>query len=245
MTSKFDNLMVLGRPASGKSEFLDFMKNQVTEAQRLEKFHIGKFVEIDDFPWIWEKFMDDDVWEKVGQSRKYSANYMPNNPGMAPHGSPLFDFCMEKFNVEIDKRYLQKPEFYNENTLLIEFARGGENGFEHALNLLSKPILEKSSIFFIYVTPGESWRRNVARYEENKRHSILSHMVPKETYDCYYTTHDWLELTKEQPHGYVTIKGINIPFVTMNNEPESTDPVILNDRYGPALRKLMELQKNK
>ena len=55
MTKTFDHLFILGRPAAGKSEFMDFMK-KISDAERSERFHIGHFVELDDFVWLWEKF---------------------------------------------------------------------------------------------------------------------------------------------------------------------------------------------
>lgn len=235
----FKHLMLLGRPAAGKSEFIDFMK-KISDAEREEKFHIGKFVEVDDFPWIWEKIAEDDVWEKATGKRLYSRCYMPGNPSVAPEGAPLYDFCMEKFNRVIKKDFLGKPEFYNEHTLIIEFSR---REFEKALNKLQPEILENSAILHIYVTKDESWRRNVARYQEKLKHSILAHMLPKETFDHFYSENDWNALTHNEPCGCLTVHGVKVPFVTMNNEPESVDPVVLDRRYGESLRKLMELKR--
>jgi hypothetical protein len=69
-------------------------------------------------------------------------------------------------------------------------------------------------------------------------------MVPKETFDYYYSDHNWLELTHDEPVGNLNLNGVKVPFVTMNNEPESTDPVVLEKRYGNALNKLFELYNN-
>lgn len=240
MTKTFDHLLLLGRPASGKSEFIDFMK-KVPADVRAKKYHVGKFEEADDFVWIWEKFVEDDFWERAGYGRLYSKKYMPGNPGLAPEGERLFEFCMQKFNDVIAEKYLKRDEFYDDGTLFVEFARGRKNAFKNALGALKPEILERAAILFIYVTKKESWRRNVARYQENLKHSILSHMVPKETFDYYYSEHDWLELTGEKPFGYIEMHGLKIPFVTMNNEPESTDPEILDKRYGSALNQLYGL----
>lgn len=244
MVQTFDHLLLLGRPASGKSEFIDFMK-KIPEGLRSKKYHIGKFEEVDDFVWIWEKFMEDDLWEKAGYPRLYSENYMPGNPGMAPGGAKLFRFCMQKFNEVITQNYLSRPEFYNQKTLFIEFARGRKDAFNEALEALKPEVLKRAAILFIYVTREESWRRNVARYQEEKKHSILAHMLPKETFDYFYSDHDWLDLTGSSPNGYIATQGLKVPFVTMNNEPESTDPIVLDGRYGDALGKLFELYHEK
>lgn len=234
----FDNILLLGRPASGKSEFIDFMKN-VPDKERAEKYHIGKFKELDDFPWIWEKFMEDDLWEKAGYPRRFS--FGGENPGLSKEGSPLFDFCLQKFNAEYERHYLENETFYLDATLFIEFSRGGQRAYQEALHKLQAGILQRSVILFIFVSYEESLRRNEARYQEKLQHSILAHKVPQETMELFYQTHDWLELTQNKESGYLTMQHIKIPFVTMNNEPELVEKVLLGRRYALALNRLMEL----
>ncbi len=48
MKNNFYVLLIIGRPASGKSEIIDFLK-RVPADERREALHIGNFVEIDDF----------------------------------------------------------------------------------------------------------------------------------------------------------------------------------------------------
>jgi hypothetical protein len=241
MTAIFQHLLVLGRPACGKSEFIDFLKHS-TPDMRAGRLHIGRFEEVDDFPWIWEKFQEDALWEKAGYDRLYTQEYMPGNPGMAPKGAKLFDWCMHKFNDVIASQYLARPGFYLESTLLIEFSRGGAGGFGRALGILSPQILERAAIFYINVSREESWRRNVARYQEKLKHSILAHMVPRETYDYFYDTNDWDELTAGRPSGRLRLSGVDVPFISMSNEPESTDPAVLEERYAAALGRLWQLR---
>ena len=244
MSDIFKHLLVLGRPACGKSEFIDFLKH-ASDDMRRARLHIGRFEEVDDFPWLWEKFQEDVIWEKAGYERLYTQEYMPGNPGMAPKGAKLFDWCMHKFNEVIRDQYTSKPGFYDASTLLIEFARGGANGFRRALGMLEPHVLEGAAIFHIHVSREESWRRNVARYQEKLRHSILAHMVPRETYDYFYDTNDWAELTGGQPSGWLEFGGVRVPFVTMPNEPESTDPAVLEERYAAALDTLWQLRSGR
>lgn len=239
MAKTFENLLLLGRPASGKSEFMDFMKH-VPATERAQKYHLAQLQELDDFPWIWEKFMEDNLWEKAGYPRRYSTG--GNNPGLHAEAGALFDFCMQKFNAEYAQKYQSNGSFFNDHTLLIEFARGGKNAYQKALNVLSPEMLKRSAILFIYVDYAESCRRNDARYQEKLAHSILAHKVPDHTMQTFYQTHDWLEWTEEKPDGYVTANGIKVPFVTMNNMPEITDPALLEKRYGAALQRLNELR---
>lgn len=238
MTKIFRNLLILGRPASGKSEFIDFMKN-VQDAARAAQYGIGKFQELDDFPWIWDKFMEDNLWEAAGYPRRYSTP--GNNPGLAKEGGPLFDFCMAKFNQEYRQRFATNDAFYRDSTLLLEFARGGERAYEKALGQLDPIILDQAAILFILVSYEESRRRNEARYQEKLQHSILAHKVPDHTMQNFYQTHDWFELTGGRESGTLTVGVKKVPFVTMANEPELTDLAALDARYGAALRCLRDL----
>ncbi len=109
MSGIFQHLLVLGRPACGKSEFIDFLKH-LPPATRRDRLHVGRFEEVDDFPWLWQKFQEDALWEKAGYERLYTQEYMPGNPGMAPRGAKLFDWCMHKFNEVIAEQYLAERE---------------------------------------------------------------------------------------------------------------------------------------
>lgn len=240
MNDIFRHLLVLGRPACGKSEFIDFLKHATTDVRR-SRLHIGQFEEVDDFPWLWEKFQEDVIWEKAGYPRLYTQEYMPGNPGMAPKGAALFDWCMAKFNDVIARQYAGRADFYDQSTLLIEFSRGGQNAFDKALRMLDRTVLEPAAILYINVSREESWRRNVARYQEKLKHSILAHMVPRETYDYFYDVNDWSDITGGRPSGRIDLNGVQVPFVTMNNEPESTDPAVLEERYATALGELWSL----
>ena len=45
----FDILFLIARPAAGKSEIIDYLKRTDAQTRRV-RFHIGPFVELDDFP---------------------------------------------------------------------------------------------------------------------------------------------------------------------------------------------------
>ena len=241
MARTFDHLLLLGRPAAGKSEFIDFMK-KTSDDERARAFHIGRFEELDDFVWIWEKFLEDDLWEEAGHKRLYSICY-DENYGLNPKASKLFDLMLARFNHEVVSHYVCRPDFYKDGTLIIEFSRGGQEGYGHALSCLSRDILERAAILYVQVSFEESWRRNVARYEEKLRHSILAHMVPRDTMEHFYSIDDWGGVTGGRADGTISVKGLNVPFVTMNNEPELFERGPLSERYGPALKRLMELKE--
>lgn len=239
MTRTFDHLLLLGRPAAGKSEFIDFMK-KTPDPERAECYHIGRFEELDDFPWLWEKFLEDDLWEEAGHPRLHSLRY-DENYGLDPKAEKLYDLMLARFNHEVAARYLTRPGFYADGTLVVEFARGGRQGYAHSLARLSRALLERAAILYVRVSFDESWRRNVARYEEKMKHSILAHMVPRQTLENFYRADDWDTHTVQKPDGHLTINGVRVPFVTMENEPELTERGPLAERYGAALHRLMEL----
>jgi len=236
----FQNLFVLGRPASGKSELMDFMY-KLDDGDRAERFHLGKMKACDDFPWLWEKFEEDDLWEKIKGHRLHSKKI---DNGYILDSADLFDFTIDKLNFTIKKKYLGDDVFYGDHTLLIEFSRGGEKPYIPALGRFDSEIYGRAAIIYVEVTGEESARRNEARYKEKLKHSILAHKCPDEDMNRFYKNDDWPELTEGKRDGYLTLAGVKVPFVTMNNEPESVDPVVLGPRYGKALSKLWQLKNS-
>ena len=229
----FKKLILLGRPASGKSEFIDFMK-KVSDARRGEDFHIGAIRELDDFLWLWEKFTEDDIWEKATGKRFFSKR--------AGHGyvitdGSVLDYCLTRFGDEYEKL----PKSHKE-TVFVEFARGkGDGGYQYALNKLSDEVLKDAAILFILTSYEESCRRNEARYQEKLKHSVLAHKVPEEDMARFGKEMDWAETTNNKASGSLKIRNFKIPFVTMSNEPELKDEAGLSRRYKMALDKLAEL----
>lgn len=221
----FKTLILLGRPASGKSEFIDFIK-QLPAAERARDFHIGTFVELDDFVWLWEKFVEDDLWEAAGHARPFSRR---EGHGYALTDGALLDFCLARFNAA-------SAQHAHAETVFIEFARGaGDGGYRHALARLSDEILREAAILFIYASYEEACRRNEARYQEKLKHSILAHKVPPTDMARFGKDIDWLELTRQQSQGRIAVRQWQVPFVTISNEPELTDPTALRQRYHAAL----------
>jgi hypothetical protein len=237
----FDHLFVLGRPAGGKSEFIDFMKKLPAD-ERAAVFGIGRFEEIDDFPWLWDACVADDERETRGEARVVSER--------TPEGynitKPRFrSSLVDRFNEAISQTYLARPAFYTDGTLLIEFARGVGDGFRDSLERFSPDILTRGAILYISVSFEESFRRNNARYKQGQEESILFHKVPDRDMYGFFRDNDWASITGGAPDGWLDIGGVRVPFVTMNNEPESTDPAVLRARYGAALGQLRHLARTR
>ena len=73
MQDTFEAVVLIGRPAAGKSEVIDYLKKTPIEERR-KRFHIGEFEELDDFPILWERFEDDDIFERLGKPRFHATS---------------------------------------------------------------------------------------------------------------------------------------------------------------------------
>ncbi len=233
----FDTLLLLGRPASGKSEFIDFMTRIAPDALSYRYF-LAPLRVLDDFPLLWELFQQDDVWETVGRGRLFSRRSGEN---YAVVDDSVWSYLIEQLNRRAMALMEERTRLGRRETLLIEFSRGGTCGYRNALDQLSEHVLRRAAALYVSVSFEESWRRNVARYDEKKRDGILTHSVPREEMERSYGEDDWRELTDDAPSGTLQLHGLNIPYVTMDNEPESKDPNLLSKRYGAALESLHRL----
>ena len=59
----FDVIILIGRPASGKSEIIHFLTH-LPDGARRERFHIAQLEVRDDFPMLWAWFEEDDILSK-------------------------------------------------------------------------------------------------------------------------------------------------------------------------------------
>ncbi|MEN6369541.1 MAG: hypothetical protein ABFD77_07590 [Thermotogota bacterium] len=227
-TPTFDVLLLLGRPASGKSEFIDFM-SRLPADERARRHHLGPLDVIDDFPILWQKFEEDDAWERLGRPRLHSRRA---NGNYAVADDAIWEFLIDRINAAARERLARRGG--SPGTLLIEFSRGGVRGYADAFAALSDDLLPRAAVLYVSVSFEESWRRNLARYDEKRRSGILTHSVPREEMERTYGTDDWARFAPGES-GLLEVRGHRIPYVTMGNEPESTDPRILGPRYGRAL----------
>ncbi len=210
----FEVIILTARPASGKSEVIDFLK-KTDFAMRKKRFHIGEFEEIDDFPFVWDTFVIDDIMTKHGKSRLFTDEdyYFKDHF--------IWNLFIEKINVMYAKKLAYNPNYHDKYTAIIEFARGGENGIGEALSYVNDDILKKAGILYIDVSYEESVRKNRARKKVGQEDSILFHSLPDEKMEFYYKLNDWEKLTKADPE-FITVKGIKVPYAIFKNEPDLT-----------------------
>jgi len=226
----FPIVIITGRPAAGKSEVIDFLKN-ADPAERLRRFHIAPFEELDDFVYVWETFEIDDILSRYGRKRIWTdENYYFT-------GHFIWNLYIERINLEYRKKLARDPSYHQRTTTLIEFARGGENGIEEALGYLHEEVLKRAVLMYIKVSYEESVRKNRRRARKGMEDSILYHSLPDEKMDFYYKTNDWDKLEKMDP-GFINVKGFKVPYAVFENEPEKTlDPI----QIGQELERVTSL----
>jgi hypothetical protein len=221
MRDLLHTIILTARPAAGKSEVIDYLK-KLSADERARRFHVGEIVEIDDFPYIWEKFEEDQILEEAGRERLWTDRKLYFRDEWA------WDFFLLKMNVAFRKHLAEGD---TGKTVLFEFARGGHDGISHALNVVSQEVLRRAGILYIQVSYEESVRKNQRRFKPELAHSILYHGLPDDKMEQYYKDTDWGKIAPEM-NGFVRAQGIEVPYAVLMNEPEVTYDVA---KLGPAL----------
>ena len=224
MKELFDKIILLGRPASGKSEVIHYVKNLELE-ERKRRFHFGKITDIDDFPMLWTWFEEDEILEKkFGKPRIHSTS-----DGYFLH-EYLWHLLIERISFNYAKHVRDNKE--KDTTYLIEFSRGTEHGgYKEAFKHLSKDLLKNAAIVYVDVPFEESLRKNRKRFNPDKPDSILEHGLPDSKLEKMYKEVDFHEVISENST-HININGIDVPYIIFENMPSKTDdPVLL----GPAL----------
>jgi hypothetical protein len=223
----FDILMLIARPAAGKSEIIDYLKRIATD-ERQELMHIRDFEEIDDFPMLWIWFEEDDILSEMG----YPKMHTDENENFL--GDHLWDLLIRRICLEYKKKIRDNPDYHDTHTTIIEFARGKEHGgFQRAFEHLSQEVLERTAMLYVNVSWEESLRKNRARYNPLRPDSILEHGLSDEKLEYLYRDMDWDELTAGNPE-YITIQGFQVPYIVFDNQDDVTTT------QGNALGKRLE-----
>lgn len=214
----FKTILLIARPAAGKSEIINYLK-KIPLSERKEQFHIGEFVEIDDFPMLWTWFEEDALLEKMGQPRLHTTS-----DGYFKF-QYLWDLLIERICLEHQKMMRD----FTGDTIVLEFSRGSEHGgYRSAFNHLSREVLQDLAILYLDVPWEESLRKNRRRFNPDRPDSILEHGLPDDKLERLYRETDWHDLIKGHPDK-LTIKGVEVPYVVFDNSDDVTTD------QGPAL----------
>lgn len=218
MGDTFDILMLLARPAAGKSETMQFLRTTPLK-QRMERFHIGQIDEIDDFPMLWAWFEEDDLLQEMGFPRLHST---PDGYFIHQH---LWDVLIRRICLEYQKHCRDYATASNPVTALIEFARGVEHGgWKSAFRHITPLVASRSAILYIDVSFEESLRKNRQRFNPDRPDSILQHAMTDEKLERLYKDSDWTEVSGGGSQGTIKIAGVQVPFVVFDNQDDVTTP---------------------
>ena len=232
---KLDVILLIGRPAAGKSETIDFLK-QLSDEKRLQEYHIAPFDELDDFLYVWQTFENDAIRESMGLGRR------DTDKALYFLDDRIWDFFIERIDLDLRKKLARDPLFLERHTVMMEFARGGDHGFASAFQHLSDDALAHAAILYIDVSFEESLRKNRRRYRPEQADSILYHSLEDTKMERYYKDNDWEYLSEGRDGGFITVKGHQVPFAVFYNEPEKTlDPQLLGIALHDVTSRLVEL----
>jgi hypothetical protein len=224
---KFDLLIFIGRPASGKSEIIDYLK-KIEIAERIRRFHIGRIDEIDDFPMLWAWFEEDSILEQMGKPRLHT-----NESGYFKYPW-LWDVLIARMCLEYKKRKERGGPPSETVTTIIEFSRGSEHGgYERAFLHLCEDLLGNGAVLYVDVSYEESLRKNRKRFNPQVPDSILEHSLPDRKMEKLYRSSDW-GLFSGRDSEYLRVKGLKVPFVVFENEDDVTS------ESGEALARRLE-----
>jgi hypothetical protein len=228
--NNFEILLILARPAAGKSEIIHYLKG-LSDKERSQRFHIGEMLIIDDFPMLWTWFEEDDLLTKMGSPRLYT-----DEEGYFLK-TYFWDLLIERMNLEYLKIIRDNHEI-NNKTVILEFSRGKEHGgFKSALSHLSKSILEKAAILYVDVSWAESLRKNRKRFNPEKPDSILEHSLSDEKMIRLYRDSDWDEIASISDNR-IHVGSISVPFVVFENEDDVTSGN--TDKLDQRLQSVLE-----
>ena len=219
----FKILLLIARPAAGKSEVIHYLK-EVPRADRIRRFHIGSFHELDDFPTLWRWFEEDALLERMGYPRLHTT---PEGYFSHPY---FWDLLIERICLDYQKLLRD----FDGDTVILEFSRGLEHGgYRQAFEHLSTQILKDLAILYIDVPWEESLRKNRRRFNPERPDSILEHGLPDEKLERLYRYTDWHELIEGYPEK-LPIKEFLIPYAVFDNADDVTTA------QGPALGTRLE-----
>jgi hypothetical protein len=214
--STFDVILLIGRPASGKSEIIDFLKH-LPDGARRERFHIARLEVQDDFPMLWAWFEEDDIL-----SHKFGLPRLHSDEQKNFKFPELWHLLIERLSLDYGKLLRDDPSYHEHNTCMIEFSRGSsQGGYAEAFQHLSDEVLERAVIMYVRVPFEESLRKNRRRYNPNKQDSILEHGLDDEKMERIYKEDDFAHVAPGDS-GRIEIRGHSVPFAVFPNEDDVT-----------------------
>ena len=208
----FDVLILIGRPASGKSKIIDILMHTAPDVRR-RRFRIASLDVLDDFLMVWNWLEEDRILsERLGQPRMHT-----DADGCFKYHY-LWHLLIERLSLEYHKRLRDDPMYHDHTTVIVEFARGSEHGgYAEALPHLADDLLQRAAVVYVHISFEESLRRNRRRFEPERPDGTLGHAVPEENLTRLYGDDDWATFSAGDSD-FLTMRGIRVPYVVFENE---------------------------
>lgn len=211
----FKVITLLARPAAGKSEVMDYLK-RTPLSERMERFHVGEIIELDDFPMLWTWFEEDALLERMGHPRMHT-----DKDGYFLH-QYQWDLLIERICLDYQKLLRDQPDLHQTHSVLVEFSRGSEHGgYRSAFKHISRELAQKIAVLYLDVSWEESLRKNRKRFNPDKPDSILEHGLPDSKLERLYKEVDWQEVSAADKTR-LDINGVKVPYVVMDNSDDVT-----------------------
>lgn len=235
--SIFEVLVLLGRPAAGKSEIIDHLKNTKL-SERVKKYHIGEIDVLDDFPILWTWFEEDDILSQRFQKPRLHTD----EKGYFKYPY-LWNLLIERIGLEYQKRIRDDRHYHQHTTTFVEFSRGSEHGgYSQAFEHFTNEIVARAGIVYVQVSYEESLRKNRRRFNPERPDSILEHGLQDEKIRRLYRDDDWSALVDESPD-YLNLRGFRVPYSVLENEDDVTTQGgdLLSRRLADTMDRLWQL----
>jgi hypothetical protein len=240
-TDTFEILILIGRPASGKSEIIDFLTHLSDDIRR-DRFHMARLDILDDFPILWSWFEEDDILSNTLKLPRLHSD----EEGYFKYRE-LWHVLLERLSLDYAKKIRDDASYHKHATTLIEFSRGSEHGgYEEAFQHLSETVLKRAAIVYVCVPFEESLRKNRRRFNPEKPDSILEHGLPDEKLERLYRDDDWAAVAPGES-GRLSLRGQSVPYAVFPNEDDVTTGKVdqLAARLESVLGDLWDLYKQK
>jgi hypothetical protein len=234
----FDVLILIGRPASGKSEIIDLLIHTSPDIRR-RRFHIADLDVLDDFPMLWTWFEEDHILSQLLEQPRLHTDA----EGYFKHNY-LWHLLIERISLEYHKRLRGDLAYHDRATTLVEFSRGDEHGgYTEAFPHLTDDLLQRAAVVYVRVSFEESLRKNRRRFNPDRPDSILEHSLPDEKLTRLYRDDDWASFSASDLD-FLSVRSIRVPYVVFENEDDVTTgkPDLLAERLETVLGRLWELR---
>jgi len=207
----FAVLLLVGRPACGKSQIIESLKRVPSKVRR-QRYHSADLDVLDDFPAIWSWLQEDDILERLGQPRLHT------NPNGSIKHDYMWHVLIERLSLDYRERAQVHAHYHDGTTTIIEFSRGSvTGGYAQAFSHLADDLLRRAAVLYVQVSFEESLRRNRPRYRPERPGGTLEHTVPDEILRHCYADDGWTALTAADPE-YLSVGDIRVPYVVLENE---------------------------